>query len=316
MLDICQDCEISPNDFMVSFSLDGAQLYQNKKSDTWIAIWIINDYSPTTRYKKKHVLPALIIPGPNKPKDLDSFLFHSFHHLSAIQREGNGLGFKTWDALTKTTTFSRVFFVLGTADAVGLMELDGQVGHHGTQGCRMSCKMKSRHKPHCGHYSAAHLRPNNVHPEDTGCNHDDYDFDATPQNPRIDVYQINITKVVPSKNQTDYELNWKLTRLSKPSIILGFDPTKSLPLPRCFTVDLMHLLSLNLGELLIPLWRDDFKCEYPDNKATWDWVVLTGKAWLNHGKGIAAATKYFPSSFHQPPRNLAEKISSGFKSTE
>lgn len=29
---------ITADDITVSFSLDGAQLYQNKKSDTWIAI--------------------------------------------------------------------------------------------------------------------------------------------------------------------------------------------------------------------------------------------------------------------------------------
>ena len=78
----------------------------------------------------------------------------------------------------------------------------------------------------------------------------------------------------------------------------------------------MHLLTTNLGELLIPIWRGKFKCETTDNKATWDWVVLTGHAWQNHGKLVTAATKYFPSSFHRPPRNPAEKISSGYKASE
>ena len=72
---LSQDLQLTINDITVSFSIDGAQLYQNKKSDTWIAIWIINDYSPSSRYKKKHILPAAIIPGPNKPKNIDSYLF-------------------------------------------------------------------------------------------------------------------------------------------------------------------------------------------------------------------------------------------------
>ena len=73
---------LTADDITVTFSIDGAQLYQNKKSDTWIAIWIINDFEPSLRYKKKHILPAVIIPGPNKPKNIDSFLFRSFYHLS------------------------------------------------------------------------------------------------------------------------------------------------------------------------------------------------------------------------------------------
>jgi hypothetical protein len=60
ILKLHQDLSLSSDNTTVMFSLDGAQLYQNKKSDTWIAIWIITDYNPTTRYKKKRILPALI----------------------------------------------------------------------------------------------------------------------------------------------------------------------------------------------------------------------------------------------------------------
>ena len=314
VLDMTCRFKIKPQDTTVSFSLDGAQLYQNKKTDTWIAIWIINDYSPTTRYKKKHILPALVVPGPNKPKDLNSFMFRSFHHLSAIQREDNGAGIRIWDDLLHTSTSSRTYFILGTADAVGLTELDGRVGHHGAQACRMSCNMKGRHKPNSGHYFSVHLRPNGTNSAD--CNHEDYNFRALPQNPSSETYQTNISKVVQSETQAEYERNRKSTGLSKPSIISGLDPMKCLSVPCCFTVDLMHLLTLNLGELLVPLWRGELKCESTDNKADWDWVVLTGDKWLNHGKLVAAATKHFPSSFHRPPRNPAEKISSGYKSTE
>ncbi|KAF8802755.1 hypothetical protein BYT27DRAFT_7226246 [Phlegmacium glaucopus] len=44
-----------------------------------------------------------------------------------------------------------------------------------------------------------------------------------------------------------------------------------------------------------------------DDKLTWDWATLTGNTWIEHGKLVA--TKYFPSSFHWPPHNPAEKIS-------
>lgn len=96
-LEVAERVQLGPNNTTVSLSLDGAQLYQNKKSDTWIVVWIINDYNPITQYKKKHVLPALVIPGPNKPKNIDSFLFQSFHHLSALQHENEGRGIYVWD---------------------------------------------------------------------------------------------------------------------------------------------------------------------------------------------------------------------------
>jgi hypothetical protein len=122
--------------------------------------------------------------------------------------------------------------------------------------------------------------------------------------------------VIASRNQTDYEHNRKLTGISKPSILSGLSPERALPVPSCFTLDLMHLLFINLGELLVPLWRGTLPCDPSDDKNTWNWAKLTGNTWLEHGKLVAAATKYFPSSFHRPPRNPADKISSGYKATE
>jgi len=39
----------------------------------------------------------------------------------------------------------------------------------------------------------------------------------------------------------------------------------SLPVPRCFSLDLMHLLFINLGELLMPLWRGTLSCDPSDD---------------------------------------------------
>ena len=77
----------------------------------------------------------------------------------------------------------------------------------------------------------------------------------------------------------------------------------------------MHLI-LNLGDLLIPLWRGTLKCDDDDNKELWEWVRFVDEVWKPHGVDIAETTPYFPSSFHRPPRNPAEKINSGYKATE
>jgi len=57
------------------FSVDGAQLYAKKASACWIYIWVLFNLSPDRRYKKKHVFIGGFIPGPNNPKNLDSFCF-------------------------------------------------------------------------------------------------------------------------------------------------------------------------------------------------------------------------------------------------
>ena len=47
-INLAERLDLTSDDMVVSFSLDGAQLYQNKKSDTWIGIWIVVEYDPTT----------------------------------------------------------------------------------------------------------------------------------------------------------------------------------------------------------------------------------------------------------------------------
>ncbi|KAG2052080.1 hypothetical protein BDR06DRAFT_863506, partial [Suillus hirtellus] len=85
--------KIKEGDPVLMMSIDGAQLYKYKSLDCWIAIWVVFNQLPDTCYKKKYVLPSLIIPGPNKLKNINSFLFPGFHHLAAIQCEG----LKIWD---------------------------------------------------------------------------------------------------------------------------------------------------------------------------------------------------------------------------
>ena len=130
------------------------------------------------------------------------------------------------------------------------------------------------------------------------------------------IYKEKIARLIRSANQNEYEQNRKATGLSKPSIILGLKPSLTIPVPLCFSLDLMHLI-MNLSELLISHWRGTIPFDrMTDSKLTWDWATLTGDTWIQHGKLVATATQYFPSSFHHPPCNPAEKISSGYKATE
>lgn len=87
--------------------------------------------------------------------------------------------------------------------------------------------------------------------------------------------------------------------------------------PGSFPLDTMHLLSLNIPDLLLSLWQGKMKCEVEDDKDTWDWMVLRpGTDWKEHGAKVASHRKYLPSSYERPPRNPSEKLNSGYKATE
>ena len=65
--------------------INGVQLYQSKQSDCWIYIWVLMDLTPELCYNNKYVLPGSFIPGPNKPKNLDYFMYTGLHHLVVLQ---------------------------------------------------------------------------------------------------------------------------------------------------------------------------------------------------------------------------------------
>ena len=308
-LEAVKDGCIEAGDMVLLFSIDGAQLYRNKKSECWIFIWVIFDLSPNTRYKMKCVLPGGFIGGPNNPKHPDSFIFPSLYHLSALQQEG----LLIWDGFRKVIFSSKIFLAFVTADTVGMADLNGWVGHHGKYGCRLMCGLPGRHKPGIrgGHYFPAMLKPHNF--TVAGCDHPDIDINNLPSSSSAE-YHRKIRTVIESPNQTQYITRHREAGLCKPTIFAGLP--RILPLPGCFPSDTMHLTALNVPDLLLSLWRGTMDCDPTDDKSTWDWAVLRGETWKAHGKLVADASPYIPGSYGRTPRNPAEKISSGYKAWE
>lgn len=198
-LDAVQRGDIKDDDTVLMFSLDGAQLYAHKSSDTWILIWVILDLPPDLRYKKRFVIPAAVIPGPNKPKVMNSFLFVSLHHLAALQRDGLAI----WSPLRPTIYRSDLWLLICGGDTPGIALLSGVVTHTGFKGCRRRCPVPGRHKPGASCYYPVLLQPDNY--EVAGCNHGDVDIKSvlisSPQEYRDDAAYLGL-----SKNPTEFRV--------------------------------------------------------------------------------------------------------------
>ncbi|GJE92947.1 hypothetical protein PsYK624_091060 [Phanerochaete sordida] len=310
---------LGPNDICVMFSIDGAQLYEHKQSDCWLNIWVILNLSPDARYKKKHILVGGIFPGPNKPKNIDSFICPGLHHVSALAQEGLII----WDASRLARHLSRLFVPIAAADGPGMAYLNGRVGHTGRMGCRFGCPCIGRHKPGAPTYYPACLCPHNF--DVPGSSHPDFNMvphlsplpggHSDPRTERLNRYNRDLLYVLDSRTKKQYEERRLETGIAKPSIFLGIPEEHRYPITGLFPGDIMHAV-LNLAELLVGLWRGKFHCDKGDDKATWDWAVLVGDVWEEHGKTVERCKTYLPGSFDRPPRNPAEKISSGYKAAE
>jgi len=128
---------LKPHDTVLMFSADGVQLYQNKKSDCWIYIWVIYNLAPGDHYKMWYILQGGFVPGPNPPKIFDSFFFPGIYHLSALQREG----LVVWDAHGQKLYRDNPFILFVMADAVRIADVSGSAGHHARVGCRLMCDL-------------------------------------------------------------------------------------------------------------------------------------------------------------------------------
>jgi len=167
LIDAWNKGDLRRDDVALQFSIDGAQLRADRPSEAWFFIWVIHNLPPEMRYKKAFVVPGAIVPGPNKPSDIDSFMFPSLHHIASLQREGLGV----YDAFSGTTIRSYPLVVFGTADSPGSASISGMVGHGGRYGCRLSCDMPSRRRTGDSHYYPAMNVPDNYRVE--GCCHHD-----------------------------------------------------------------------------------------------------------------------------------------------
>ena len=294
----------------MQLSLDGAQLYRDKESDCWIFVYIIHNLPPELRYTKRLVIPAGFIPGPEKMKDGDSFLYPVLYHISALQTEG----LQIWDASMESHISQSRPFVFMTADSPAMAMVSGMVGHSGKYGCRLYCGLSGHRRERDGHYYPVMLKPNmyNV----TGCNHEDVTFsDLKQYREGISVhYHDNLGRLLRAKNLTQFRDRHLDTGLCKQAILSGL--RYSLGIPNIFPLDIMHLVNLNDPDLLLGLWCGTIKVYPPDKVNLWNWRVLVGQVWQAHGKTVALATQFIPSSFGRAPQNPTEKINSGYKAWE
>jgi hypothetical protein len=314
LLDAWEDGHFTKTDVALQFSIDGATLRRDKPSDAWVFIWVIHNLPPEMRYTKAFVIPGAIVPGPNKPGDMDSFMFPSIYHVAALQREG----LRVHDAyLNAVIPCSRPMILFGTADSPGSALMSGLVGHGGRYGCRLYCDMPGRRHDGDSHYYPVMRAPLNYDVE--GCCHPDVTCDDLDEY-RDDLphkHTENIKFLLAAPTQAEFRLRRLAVGICKQTIFSGL-PCQPIPVPSVFTMDIMHLTVLNEPDLFLKLFTGKLDVYDPDDRDTWDWALFYKNTalWAAHGETVTRAVPYIPSSFGRAPRDPAKKINSGYKAWE
>jgi len=132
-------------DIALSFSTDGLQLFTVGTDCVWPLLLVNLNLKPEERFKKHNLLLCGIIPGPNNPKDIHSFLRPIVDELKAL---ATGIE-NVYDAYAKETFTMRSHLILVTADLPAIAKTMGISGHGSYNHCRF-CTIQ-------GIYSSSHI---------------------------------------------------------------------------------------------------------------------------------------------------------------
>jgi hypothetical protein len=72
-------------DVALTASCDGYQIFKQKTDDCWLFLIVNNNLHPSLRVKKENLLIPFLIPGPNQPKDFNTFLRPFINEMKQLE---------------------------------------------------------------------------------------------------------------------------------------------------------------------------------------------------------------------------------------
>ncbi|KAF7328598.1 hypothetical protein MSAN_02480700 [Mycena sanguinolenta] len=265
-------------DIALGASTDGFAPFKRRKQTAWPIIVFLYNLPPEIRFHLEFILSLGVIPGPNKPKDMCSFLYPFVLELWKLAN-----GITTFDISSDTQFKLHAFLILVFGDIPAVSMLMRMKGHNGYSPCRM-CKIIGVPVPNSNGKTLYVPLDRSTHPDVI--------------NKPASVVRVYDPKNLPLRTHTEFRdqalevdgarTNKRSEELAREYGIKGlpiFFHVKSLQFPRSFPYDFMHLIWENLGSE-----------DYTIDKAIWEAI----------GKDTAAASSTIPSAFGARVPNLAK----------
>jgi hypothetical protein len=279
-------------DIALGLATDGFAPFRRRKATAWPLIVYNYNLPPEVRFRKEHVLCLGVVPGPKKPKDMDSFLYPLVEELLQL-----AVGIRAFDVLQSSLFALHAYLIVVSGDIPALSMLLNIKGHNAFSPCR-ACKITGVRAP--GQKSPtyyvplARRQPSDVQGQFIITGYDAADLPMRTHSETL--AQAREVQLAPTQKESDH-LAKKYGIKAVP--VLSYVP--SLAIPSSFPYDFMHLIWENLIPNLISLWTGDFKgldqgCElYQLPKAVWQAI----------GESTAACGSSVPSAFCMRPPNIA-----------
>lgn len=280
-----------PRDIALGFGTDGVGPFRRRKATCWPLLVYNYNLPPTERFHDDNAICLGEVPGPYKPKDMDSFLYPATQELLQL-----AVGVEAWDVVREEKFTLRAFFITVFGDIPALSMLLRVKGHNARSPCRL-CTIQGVRIPKSSltTYYVPLSRKN-----------------ISPKQPDIDPIHLPLrtheTFMAQANEVQSAKSNAEADRLAtKYGIngvpLLGILDSLSLPLSTGY--EFMHLVFENLLPNLALLWSGNFKTLNQDQP-----FVLGRHVWEDVGALTAASKSTLPSCYGAAVPNIATDRSS------
>lgn len=274
-----------PRDIALGLATDGVNPWRRRKSTFWPILLYNFNLPPTERSHDDNAICIGEVPGPEKPKDMDSFLYPAVQELLKLS-----VGVKAYDVVEKEIFTLRAYLLTIFGDIPAVSMLLRMKGHNARSPCRLcmiqgvripNSKLTTHYVPHC----RKNLKGQT-------------DYDPTnlpPRTPKQFMAQANEVQLA----ETTAESGRLATKYGINGVPL-LSTLDSLALPLSTGYEFMHLVFENLIPNLALLWSGNFKGLNKDQP-----FVFGKTVWEAIGAAAAASQSTMPSSYGTPVPNIA-----------
>jgi hypothetical protein len=197
---------------------------------------------PQERFKRQNVLVVGFVPGPNNPKNLDSFMYPLIEEFLALEP-----GIKAWNGYRQKAFILHAHIAVVTGDMPGRSKLQAFKGSRALRYCPY-CYVKAVHSGRTT-YCPFHM-PRDAPPSSDAAERADYNIVDLPLRGEMDTRQAaeKIVTLGSDELAKQYGINHLaiLARLSSIDLVRSFPP------------DSMHLFWENVLPDLVKHWRGKF----------------------------------------------------------
>jgi hypothetical protein len=283
-----------PTDVALGLSTDGFGPFKSRKQTCWPLILFNYNLHPSICTQLAHILCIGVIPGPNAPKDISTYLEPLIDELEDLAR-----GVPAFDSKDGHTFSLRAYLLACFGDMPAVAKLMAMKGHNGKFPCH-ACKIEgvnagggrgktTLYTPLSRTFVKDHSAP---------CHYDPLNL---PRRTHADHLQqaLDIEAAINDNNETLRSRNTGINGLSPLARL------SSIEFPTSFPHDFMHVVFENILPNLLDMWTRNKRWE---NFGTADDDYLLHKdVWTAIGAGCAASGDTIPAAFGCRVPNLKEK---------